>query len=79
MLCFATLLDKMKRKCSKMMLLRRKSALIRLKNAENNEKNLSLYEILRKNTMKVDDFDVKNGFFTFLEKLEHYSCVIMWT
>lgn len=40
MLCFAALLDNMKRKCSKMMLLRRKSALIRLKNAENNEKIL---------------------------------------
>ena len=64
MLCFAALLDNMKRKCSKMMLLRRKSALIRLKNAENNEKkNLSLYKILRNKTIKMDDFDVKKRIF----------------
>ena len=72
MLCFATLLDKMKRKCSKMMLLRRKSALMRLKSAENSEFSLSLCKILRNKTIKTDDFDVKKTDFShFLEKMEH--------
>lgn len=63
MLCFAALLDNMKRKCSKMMLLRRKSALIRLKNAENSEIFLSLCKILCNKTIKMDDFDVKKRIF----------------
>ena len=34
-----------------------------MENGENNENFLSLYKILRKNTMKVDDFDVKKRLF----------------